>query len=102
MAKSKKRIILNKIKELLEQTGSLNTSDLEMDHSPMYGQSLGPNVFALAEVFDSDSFGFTVYHGDQEIDTFESDYDDVFDNIDIDDLEEILEKIIKYEKTMEE
>ena len=85
-----------RIKEIIGNWGSTNTSERECDHSPII-DSLGENVCALVENFNYSDVGVIIYHDEIEIDSYDVPYEELDGEV----IDEILGIIEDYDVDME-
>lgn len=84
---------ISEIKRIIRKWGSTSSVDLELESSPCI-RSVGngrDNISELVESFDKDSVEIITYHGEDEIDWRNEDYEDLSEDI-IDEIYNILEQ----------
>ncbi len=80
------------IKKVIREWGVVNTSELELESSPMYN-SLGKDHVMLVEVFYSDSVEVVEYVHEEDTDTHKINYEELSDDL----IDEICTIIENYE-----
>ena len=87
---------IKRIKEIINEYGSVSTGELELDSSPMVN-SIGGKIFQLVEYFRLNTVSTTVYHDDIELFDIDVNYNDLSKDV----LDEILDILVDYETDME-
>jgi len=83
---------ISEIKRIIREWGGVTTSELELESSPVYN-NFSKDSFQLVERFNRDDVTILSYVHENEVDSFDVDYENLNDNL----VDEIYNIITEYD-----